>query len=62
VVPRKPKPSGKQIGVRVPPEIEALIEQMVADLQAQAGPGAKVTTSSFILGLVVQEGKKRKKR
>lgn len=49
----------KHLGVRVPPEVEELLTALVERMRQEAGPAARVSESSVVLALIVQEVEKK---
>ncbi len=57
----KPKESdsGRHLGLRLSPEVARLLLALVEDEQKKAGDYAQVSGSSFVVGLIIAEARRR---
>jgi hypothetical protein len=56
---REKSESGRHLGLRLSPEVARLLLALVDDEQKKAGDYAQVSGSSFIIGLIISEAKRR---
>ena len=50
---------GRHLGLRLSPEVARVLLALVEDEQRKAGDFAQVNSSSFIVGLIISEAKRR---
>jgi hypothetical protein len=56
---RENRESGRHLGLRLSPEVAGLLLGLVEDEQRKAGDYAQVSGSSFVIGLIIAEARRR---